>query len=268
MENICLTYANDNNIDKTILDNRFNDFIYENIQNNNYKLIDNTELINIKNNISLSALSINNTQILIPVVIYNKSGTDINDTFANNFIDSINNYYRGNDSDYENYSKQNFIFNDQNIQTQFQNMINLKSNINVLFYLKSYVNTGITIDNWLGETEPDLPSRNNLIKKTNNTYDVPDININKCLSIWLVKNMNFGGTQQNPSYNILGYAQLPYYWWYFNQTQFYDISWSYYDGVVICYDTINNQSGDPNFLNNAKNKSIVHELGHWLGLLH
>jgi len=254
MKDICLTY-HDNNIDMKLINETVINTIKKNISKNIYKYKDNDD--NIKNlslkNLKLSQLRINNDKILIPVIIFNKSGQNIDITFANNFIDSLNNYYAGNDSDYNLDTFNNIDFGSKtSLKDQFNSLVSLKNNINIFFYLKE-----IRTYNKITLSYSSFPTTiDNDIKKTNGEYDIKSNELNKYLPIWIIDDIQY--TSGGNTYRIYGRAQFSYFWYYYRN----DTSYQYTDGVILRYNTIASNE------DRGKNKTAVHEIGHWLGLYH
>jgi hypothetical protein len=222
------------------------------------------EQIEINRQLSLykTSKSTKTTPLLIPVCIYIKSspiiGTEITD-----FIKSLNDYYKGTDINYDSnkdfFKDKVFDYDPQkqillnDIKTQYNNFYDLKNNINVHFYLKSVVteakivNPGLHSDNSIADLDIIIKQK---IVGTSIVYDVPEQNYLKTLNIWVVEFIT------SPTNFILyGYSTWPW-----------NVSVSpQYDGIVIDKRTIKPSGYDTR---KELNKTTVHELGHWFGLLH
>lgn len=260
MQHICGTVCyNDNIANKNIIK-----FIKEQISKNNY--IYNGE---IDKNISLSKITTNTDKILVPVIIFDKSGKNLDTTFVNTYIiDKMNAYFAGNDSDYTEYKNTEFNFDgnntleNQTLENQFNNLINNKGILNIKFYLKEIrsVFDKLTLNY---QNEPNLETLNNDIKKTNNIYDLTEDDIEKYLPIWIIDDLlQTLPPPDNIKQRINGYAPFP--WWWSTYANSFEYVSSYNDGVVICYNTINTPADSQRGLG----KTLVHELGHWFGLYH
>ena len=76
----------------------------------------------------------------------------------------------------------------------------------------------------------------------------------KYLNIWVVKTIDNDG---NPFGNILGYAQFPYSFGGFNPV-------TTTDGIAM----IHNRTGKTGTAAGTAGRTMTHEVGHWLGLIH
>jgi hypothetical protein len=187
------------------------------------------------------------TPILIPVCIYVKSDP-ISNTEITDFIDSLNNYFNGIDPTYS--SSRDFLntytytggqtalFN--KIKTQYNAFYNITGTINVFFYLKTLVKTNRILNVTYNTSE-------NIIKQNlNGVNDVPIINYGKTLNVWFVNFIDDTlGYAYYPSYIVSTYPQL--------------------DGIVLERKSIISSSSIPTY---NLNKAAVHEIGHWLELIH
>lgn len=224
---------------KQFIFREINDHISVNVQNGGYIFEKNN--LNDKQNYNLSTIKIAPgnklaNKILIPVVIYVNcpyaSKKVINDDI-DKFIQSLNDNYSGNVP----------IPSVDNLgphHEEFQNYLKLKTPISVTFVKKN-----VTYGKLMCITESNTDLIDIIVKQNENTYIVPKINYGKVLNIWFVTFSN----------GLLGYSQFP---WELKTKP-------YYDGVVLDYRTIDlKYAYGPYNLN----RTAVHEIGHWFGLLH